>query len=215
MGRIARFLFLCFNFKFIGTINPVKMRLIGIIFWISVWGHSPILGQPSTPESAPTGKQVAINWLTWDEAMSLYEKEQKKLMISIYTNWCNWCKKMDTGTFGEPQIAALVNDYFYPVKLDAQCMEDLVFKGKIYKNRNEGPNSYHDLAMELLLERRSFPTIVFLDERQRYIQAIVGYKTASEFETIASYFGHNNYKRTPWSAYAKNFKSVLSLEKNR
>lgn len=190
------------------------MRLTSIIFCMLLWGYSPLKSQTAAPESAPN-RQQTINWLTWEEAMTLYEKEQKKLMVSIYTNWCNWCKKMDAATLGEPQIAALVNDYFYPVKLDAQCLEDLTFKGKIYKNRNEGSNSYHDLAMELLLERRSFPTIVFLDERLQYIQAIVGYKTASEFETIASYFGHNNYKRTPWSAYAKNFKSVLSLEKNR
>jgi len=155
-----------------------------------------------------------LEWKDWNEGYELAKKSKKIMLIDAYTDWCGWCKKMDAATFAEPQIVSLINEYFYPVKLDAQSMDELVFKGKTYKNRNEGANSYHDLAMELLLERRSFPTIVFMDEQLQYIQAIVGYKTASEFETIASYFGHNNYKRTPWSAYAKNFKSALSLEKN-
>ncbi len=191
------------------------MKSKRIILWTFLGFSSSLFAQNTAlPESRPTANEAKIDWLSWDEAMELYGKEQKKLMISIYTSWCNWCKKMDAATFAEPQIISLINEYFYPVKLDAQSMDELVFKGKTYKNRNEGPNSYHDLAMELLLERRSFPTIVFIDEQLKYIQAIVGFKTASEFETISSYFGHNNYKRTPWSAYAKNFKSALSLEKN-
>jgi len=191
------------------------MKSKRIIVWTFLGFYSSLAAQNTAfTESRPTANEAKIEWLSWEEAMQLYDKEQKKLMISIYTSWCNWCKKMDAATFAEPQIVSLINEYFYPVKLDAQSMDELVFKGKTYKNRNEGANSYHDLAMELLLERRSFPTIVFMDEQLQYIQAIVGYKTASEFETIASYFGHNNYKRTPWSAYAKNFKSALSLEKN-
>ena len=191
------------------------MKSKRIILWTFLGFYSSLAAQNTGfTESRPAANEAKIEWLSWDEAMQLYDKEQKKMMISIYTSWCNWCKKMDAATFSEPQIVALINEYFYPVKLDAQSMDELVFKGKTYKNRNEGANSYHDLAMELLLERRSFPTIVFMDEQLQYIQAIIGYKTASEFETIASYFGHNNYKRTPWSAYAKNFKSALSLEKN-
>lgn len=191
------------------------MRIAVIFFTIFLGIANKIQAQnPAQFEEFAEKRSSEIKWLNWNEAMQLYQKDPKKLLISIYTRWCNWCKKMDASTFGEPEIALLVNDSFYAVKLDAQCTEELTFKGKTYKNRNEGLNSYHDLALELLNDRRSFPTIVFLDEQLQFIQAIVGYKTASEFETIASYFGYNDYKKTPWSSYEKNFQSTLSLRKN-
>ena len=40
-----------------------------------------------------------VNWLTWEEAMELSEVEQKKILVSVYTKWCGWCKKMEKTTY--------------------------------------------------------------------------------------------------------------------
>ena len=58
----------------------------------------------------------------------------------------------------------------------------------------------------------SFPTIVFLDEDQKPIQALVGYKAPAQFERIATYFGENHFLNTPWSTYKKNYKPALISE---
>ena len=55
----------------------------------------------------------------------------------------------------------------------------------------------------------SFPTVVFLDEDFNLIQSIMGYKTPQQFEQIATYFGKDHFKKTPWSSYQKNYKSAL------
>lgn len=190
------------------------MRITVLILGFLIGMADHLAAQNTESGTELPAASTFVKWLSWEEAMVQYDKKPKKLLISIYTRWCNWCKKMDNSTFEDPGIAGLINNQFYPVKLDAQSNQELIFKGKTYKNRNEGPNSYHDLAIELLHERRSFPTIVFLDEQLQHIQAIVGYKSADEFETIASYFGYNGYKKTPWSAYEKQFKSAFANEKH-
>lgn len=158
--------------------------------------------------------QAAVNWLSWEEAMALSQKEKKKILLSVYTDWCGWCKRMDTATFEEPNIARYINENFYPVKFDAEQRGELEYQGKAYKYVKNGKRGYHELAAELLKGRLSFPSVVFLDEKQEVIQSIVGYKPPEEFEKIATYFAQDHYKKTPWSTYQKNFRPTLMLLKD-
>lgn len=144
--------------------------------------------------------------------MILSRKEKKKLLLNVYTDWCGWCKRMEKGTFEEPNIARYINENFYPVKFDAEQKEDLEYKGKTYKYVKNGQRGYHELAAELLKGRLSFPTVVFLDEGMEVIQSIVGYKTPGQFERIATYFAQNHYKKTPWSIYQSSYKPLLISE---
>ncbi len=153
--------------------------------------------------------RAGVNWLTWEEALALSEREEKKIFLDVYTDWCGWCKRMEQTTFRQPDIAEYLNENFYPVKLDAEHRGELKFKGKVYKYVKDGKRGYHELAAELLRGRLSFPTVVFLDENQEVIQSIVGYKSPKEFEQIATYFASDQYKVTPWSVYQRDYKSML------
>ena len=74
--------------------------------------------------------KTAVNWLSWEEAMALSQKDKKKILLSVYTDWCGWCKRMDTVTFEEPGLARYLNENFYPVKFDAEQRTELEYKGK-------------------------------------------------------------------------------------
>ena len=65
-------------------------------------------------------KPQKIKWLTVNEAQQLQQKEQKKIFIDVYTDWCGWCKKMDANTFNHPVISKLLTKYYHCVKLDAE-----------------------------------------------------------------------------------------------
>ena len=150
-----------------------------------------------------------VNWLSWEEAMSLSQKEKKKILFAVYTEWCGWCKRMDQATFDQPDIANYINTHFYAVKFDAEQREELVYKGKTYKLVKTGKRHYHELAAELLRGQMSFPSIAFLDEELELIQTIVGYKPPQQFEKIATYFAADHYLKVPWSNYEKNYQPVL------
>ena len=76
----------------------------------------------------------SINWLTLEEADSLYKIKKRPIFIDVYTDWCGWCKRMDASTFKDPNIAGYLNANFYPVKLNAETRDTITFNGKTYTN---------------------------------------------------------------------------------
>ncbi len=145
--------------------------------------------------------------------MELSQQQEKKILLNIYTEWCGWCKRMDSETLSNPEVAAYINDNFYPVRLDAQQQGELEYKGKTYGFNNNGKRGYHELAAELLNGRMSFPSMVFLDESTEEIQSIVGFKKPEEFQQILAYFGGNHYRDTPWSVFQRSYGSNLPADK--
>ena len=96
-------------------------------------------------------EDTSINWLSWEEAVSLSEKEQKKIFIDVYTDWCGWCKKMDANTFQHDKIARYINENYYAIKFNAEEKEAIELKGKVYKYIKSGKRGYHELAAEIML----------------------------------------------------------------
>src|SRR5210317_470735 len=76
----------------------------------------------------------SIQWRTWEEAAqkASTDAQPKKMFIDVYTDWCGWCKKMDRDTFGNPEVAAYMDENFYMVKLDAEQKEPIEFRGKTF-----------------------------------------------------------------------------------
>lgn len=142
------------------------------------------------------------------------EQKPRKVLVNVYTQWCNWCRRMDEKTLEHPQIARYINEHFYAVKFDAEQRQELTYQGQVYKYSKGGTRGYHELAALLLRGRLSYPSVVFLDEDQEIIQSIVGYKTPSQFETIATYFGDDQYMHTPWSSYQRTYQAAVEDNKN-
>ncbi len=150
---------------------------------------------------------IKVDWISWEEAIEKTKTAKKKILLEVYTQRCTWCKRMDEQTFSKTELAAYINANFYPVKFDAQFKEDIVYQNKTYRYVKNGMMGYHELAAEILGGRMSYPTIVFLDEELNVIQAIVGFKSAAQFEVITSYFATDSYMKTPWSLYQKRYRS--------
>ena len=151
-----------------------------------------------------------VEWMTFEEAVEASEKEPRKLLIDLYTDWCGWGKKMDRDAYANPVIAEYINENYYPVKFNAEQKGDVDFQGKTFKFVPQGNRGYHELAAALANGKMSYPTTVFLDEELNMIQPIPGYMTAKNIEPILYYFGDGSYKnKVPWPQYQKNFKSNL------
>ena len=67
-----------------------------------------------------------IRWQPWNEATFTLARELKRpVLIDIGAVWCHWCHVMDQTTYADPKVAALVNQYFVPVKVDTDERPDL------------------------------------------------------------------------------------------
>lgn len=155
-----------------------------------------------------------IRWISFEEAVALSEKEPRKIIVDVYTDWCGWCKRMDASTFKNPVIVKYINDHYYAVKLNAERKDTIQLGNQIFVNKNpEGRRAPHDLAVALLNGKMTYPSIVYLDESVELMHpAIAGYQNSESLEQIIKYFGENAYKSTPWETYQSGFVSEISAK---
>ena len=154
-------------------------------------------------------EETSVNWLSWEEAVELSKKEKKKIFVDVYTDWCGWCKKMDKGTFGDPDVAAFLNDHYYPVKLNAEQKEDIIFQDYTFKYvATKNGRGYHQLAGALLDGNLRYPTVLFLDENFQIIQRFATYLDAPTFDMIQRYLADDSVRQSvTWEDFQKQYKA--------
>lgn len=151
------------------------------------------------------GNAQKINWMTFQEAVKLNETAPKKIFIDVYTDWCGWCKRMDQTTFQNKEVVDYMNENYYAVKLDAEMNDTIVFSGYTFINEggHNGRKGSHQLAIALLQGKMSFPSYVFMDERNQLLTVAPGYMEAKDFMPILKYFGTDAYKNQTFKDYIK------------
>lgn len=179
------------------------LLLIVVLFMHStaLFGQKSFLSN-SNGYATPTYK---LRWGDWETTRQASGTKSKTL-ISIYTNWCNWCKKMDAETFTHRGVAEYLNEHYNLVQFDAEQRTEITFNGRTYGQAKVGTRAYNELAYTLLNGRMTFPALVFLDEDLKVIQVIPGFKTPQELMPILVYFGSNEYKVKPWALFQKQYK---------
>jgi hypothetical protein len=67
-----------------------------------------------------------VDWHPWgDEAFRKAREENKPIFLSIGYSTCHWCHVMARESFSDVDVAALLNGYFVPVKVDREERPDV------------------------------------------------------------------------------------------
>lgn len=155
----------------------------------------------------------AINWMSFDEAISMNEEEPKKWFIDFYTSWCGWCKRLDAVTFQDAEVIDLINKHYYAVKFDAEVKDTITFGQKDYLFVKP-PNSrrgYHELAATIMQGKMSYPTMVILEVddaagKVQILTPIKGYIDGTKLEPILQYIGEDlHLQKVNWEEYRANY----------
>ncbi len=144
----------------------------------------------STQET-PTPAEQHLLWKSFDEGVAQARQSHKKILVDVYTDWCSWCKKMDSEVYTDQNIQKLLNDDFVAVKLNAESDRSLSYKGK----------SLRESELAQALGVTGYPTTVFFDEEANPITSVPGYSPAVDFKNVLSFIGQDHYKSTTYQEY--------------
>ncbi|MFA1611285.1 thioredoxin domain-containing protein [Halobellus rubicundus] len=80
-------------------------------------------------EESPYLRQHAdnpVHWQPWDEAALAAARERDRpIFLSVGYSACHWCHVMAEESFEDEAVAAVLNDYFVPIKVDREERPDL------------------------------------------------------------------------------------------
>ena len=153
--------------------------------------------------------QESVNWLSFEKAIEINKTNPKPLLVSIYTDWCGWCKKMYKETYTNPIIAKYVNDNYHAIKLNGEGKEAITYKEYTFKFKQQGKTKYHELSAALLNGKLSYPTTIILNKEEQLLDRIPGYLPAKKMEMVLAYFIKRDYKEEKWADFVKKFKSNI------
>ncbi len=150
-----------------------------------------------------------IKWYTWEEAVALQAKEPRIIMVDLYTDWCGWCKRMDSTTFEDDNVAKFLNEYFYPVKFNAEQKEEINYGGKIHKFVESGRSGYHELAAAMVDGKLGYPNFVYFNEKMERIMISPGYKGPEDVMLELQFTAGGDYAKMKW----EDFKASKTVKK--
>ena len=130
----------------------------------------------------------SINWISLSEGEKYSEKYKKNMLIYFYRNNCDYCKRMKDEVLTDPQIVKLINENFFPVKLDGKTKKSIKYNGKNYINDvsiEEDPKSSwrHNLFAELVKDTKGnfyWPTIVIIDGEDKKVAQLPGFRSKQQ-----------------------------------
>jgi thioredoxin-related protein len=170
----------------------MNTRTVSIIVVAAVVGFGLLtfLGSPGSVTSRSSSVE-AIKWHDFNEGATLAKKENKKLLVDVYTDWCVWCKKMDKDVYSNDRVRQSVAAHFVAVKLNAESSKGISFNGA----------QMNEAKLAGAMGVTGYPTIVFLDPAAHPITKVDGFVESKEFTSILQYIGEDHYKSKTFQEY--------------
>ncbi len=144
------------------SVNRKHKWTLTLFILISALGFVFGCADKSKTPTAP----AAIDFITnYDTALAVAQQKNQNILLDFYTDWCRWCKTLDTVTYIDSAVIELSKSVVF-VKLDAEVDSNLAKQYSV----------------------TGFPTILFLNSDGTEIDRIGGFLPPAEFiETVGNY----------------------------
>lgn len=116
---------------------------------------------PEVEQAVTSHTPAEVRWETdWNRGFERARREGKPVLVNFYADWCVWCKHLETITFRDQKVAALLASRVVPVAVNI----DGNVQQLIREHRIEAP-----------------PTIVVFDAAGAELGRIPGYLPPTGF----------------------------------
>jgi thioredoxin-related protein len=149
-------------------------------------------GEETTP--------AKVHWLTFDAAVEKAQKENKHLIVDIYTNWCGWCKVMDRQTYGNDEVAAYLNQHFALAKVNGESSSKLTWNGKTLTER--------EFARAVRVT--GYPATYFMKPNAELLGGVPGYIKSPDMMIYAKFISTKYYEKGTLQQFEDSLRKVGS-----
>jgi uncharacterized protein YyaL (SSP411 family) len=159
----------------------IRLGIFLLLPLISTGDKKPMHTNRLINEKSPYLLQHAhnpVDWYPWGpEAFEKARKENKPIFLSIGYSTCHWCHVMERESFENEEIAAVMNKYFVPIKVDREERPDV---DSIYMNFVQATTGGGGWPMSVWLtpDRKPFVGGTYFPPDDRYGRA--GFKRLLE-----------------------------------
>ena len=128
--------------------------------------------------------KTKIQWLSIEKAEELAKKYDSDMLVFFFRKGCPECTKMKVETLQNLEIIKLINENFFPVKLNARTKDTIIYNGEEYTNQQpeeDGETWRHDLYHELVSgggHQYVYPYIVIIDGENQPTKYLPGFYPA-------------------------------------
>jgi len=167
----------------------VLVILLVVVFFFGLKSYFKVDEQNA--EAVEETKLPTLNWLSYNEGLTLAEKENKYVLIYFYTDECSWCKKMIDQTYSNEEVKKILSDKFVAVKIDARS------ENKVIENEEE----ISEKKLAILYQVSGYPTTWFIENNHTRIAPLPGYVATEQFIPVLDYIGEGWYKNISFKEY--------------
>jgi len=124
---------------------------------------------------------------TFEEIGALQQIQNRKTIVFIHTDWCQFCQRMKQTTFKKPEIIEKLNSNFYFIAFNAEEKRDIRFNNQIFKYQPTGNNvGVHEMALQLgtMNNQIVYPVLCVLNEKNEIILQYNNYLSPSDFKVL-------------------------------
>ena len=97
-----------------------------------------------------------ITWIPLEKAKVLAKKHNEKILIFFYKEHCPYCDKMKKETLSDLTVINMINNNFFPVKIDSRTKDTIIYNGIAYGNQQPASSGRHDWRHDFYAEVASF-----------------------------------------------------------
>jgi thioredoxin-related protein len=144
-----------------------------------------------------SGSAASGDWVGYGDALTKAEQTKRVVLVDVYTNWCVWCKKMDSDVYGDSQVQAVLDEHFVITKINAESATAHSVEGREVSERDIAKG--HGVT--------GYPTTLFLTAEGKPITVLPGYIPRETFLHVLEYVHTRSYETQGWEEFLQGKKS--------
>ena len=134
-----------------------------------------------------------VIWLSFEDAVRLAKKNDKKILVDICAKWNGWCNMLNDQVYSQKGIIKYINENYYAVKLDAESKDSIWYQGRLFTWSPQ--DRCHQLAYSLLEGKMNYPATAFLNEEINLLTVVPGFMDVQKMKVALHFFIEEAYRK--------------------